>query len=513
MVGRGWGLSARWRVSAGTTSGSVLEWRGSFGWIWPDDTIDHPEALKHGARVYVHIKDVLDRAKLSPGARVCFQLYSDGNGIGAEQVSPEEAADTNTWSRSGRSSPWRRVEWQSSAPLKVHRTIDKWSQSPAGKGKGKGPTGEEKGKGSAAKNASPGNRLWGSRHNGKGGAAPACVLVAAPGPDREKKVRTGAARPWSSQDCTMRWASVEMRGWRPAMEDASVALTKLPAPFSHNALFAVFDGHGGAAVSARAAEEIPGHLAACGNEILAKRKKGAAGSLSARSLEAALPSWDALLRRDGDGKPGFLRSAGGGDPIPSDVLNEYGLTGSTAVLAMLECDGPPAKGMPQRVVVANLGDSRALLCRAGVAVALSDDHKPELPVERDRIERAGGSVGLVGPCYRVDGWGLNLSRALGDFHYKGREDLPAASQKVSCMPDVQSMDLTEEDEFLFLGCDGVFELHSNQSAVDHVRAGLLEGKALKQVVQDFVDSCCSSNLSQTLGQGGDNVSAVVVLLR
>ena len=35
--------------------------------------------------------------------------------------------------------------------------------------------------------------------------------------------------------------------------------------------------------------------------------------------------------------------------------------------------------------------------------------------------KAGGTVGVVGPCARIDGWGLNLSRALGDFHYKARE--------------------------------------------------------------------------------------------
>ena len=37
------------------------------------------------------------------------------------------------------------------------------------------------------------------------------------------------------------------------------------------------------------------------------------------------------------------------------------------------------------------------------------------------MRQAGGSVGVVGPCARIDGWGLNLSRALGDFHYKARE--------------------------------------------------------------------------------------------
>lgn len=59
--------------------------------------------------------------------------------------------------------------------------------------------------------------------------------------------------------------------------------------------------------------------------------------------------------------------------------------------------------------VANAGDSRCVLCRDGVAVDLSVDHKPEDDSERTRIEAAGGKVTNDG---RVNG-GLNLSRALG----------------------------------------------------------------------------------------------------
>ena len=60
-------------------------------------------------------------------------------------------------------------------------------------------------------------------------------------------------------------------------------------------------------------------------------------------------------------------------------------------------------------MVANVGDSRCVLCRNGVAIDMSVDHKPDDDKELKRIENAGGKVTTDG---RVNG-GLNLSRALG----------------------------------------------------------------------------------------------------
>ena len=70
------------------------------------------------------------------------------------------------------------------------------------------------------------------------------------------------------------------------------------------------------------------------------------------------------------------------------------------------------------IYCANSGDSRSVLSSNGKAIELSVDHKPDLPTEKERIERAGGFV----EDNRVKGV-LNLSRSLGDLEYKQDRDL------------------------------------------------------------------------------------------
>lgn len=79
-------------------------------------------------------------------------------------------------------------------------------------------------------------------------------------------------------------------------------------------------------------------------------------------------------------------------------------SGTTAVCAFIS---------PRFIYIANCGDSRAVLCRQGEPVFSTQDHKPGLPSEMDRIVKAGGSVMIA----RVNG-SLAVSRALGDYDYK-----------------------------------------------------------------------------------------------
>lgn len=92
---------------------------------------------------------------------------------------------------------------------------------------------------------------------------------------------------------------------------------------------------------------------------------------------------------------------------PANIANA---TGCTACVALLTND---------TIYCANSGDSRCVLARKGVAVEMSEDHKPDNPGEKARIKAAGG---FVEDC-RVKGI-LSLSRALGDLEYKMNSQLP-----------------------------------------------------------------------------------------
>ena len=73
-------------------------------------------------------------------------------------------------------------------------------------------------------------------------------------------------------------------------------------------------------------------------------------------------------------------------------------------------------------------------------------------VEKNRITAAGGFVDFG----RVNG-NLALSRAIGDFEFKKSAELSPENQIVTAFPDVDEHEITEEDEFLVLACDGELE--------------------------------------------------------
>ena len=219
-----------------------------------------------------------------------------------------------------------------------------------------------------------------------------------------------------------------LRGWRLSMEDEAVLELLTPAL----GCFAVLDGHGGSFCSRWGADELPRRLHHIA--LLVERSTEADEARQvAQQLSEAVRQMDADLRTRG--RPAWA-------------------CGSTLVVLLVT---------ERSLTVANLGDSRAVLCRAGMALPLSRDHKPKSAAERQRILQAGGFI-VDG---RVNG-DLSLSRALGDFRHKCVANLPPAKQPISAEPEVRCTARLRTDLFVVLACDGVWDVMSSADVVAFV---------------------------------------------
>uniref|UniRef100_A0A5B7BF46 PPM-type phosphatase domain-containing protein n=1 Tax=Davidia involucrata TaxID=16924 RepID=A0A5B7BF46_DAVIN len=168
-------------------------------------------------------------------------------------------------------------------------------------------------------------------------------------------------------------------------------------------------------------------------------------------------------------------------------------SGSTACVAIIRNN---------QLVVANAGDSRCVLSRKGQACNLSTDHKPDLEAEKERIEKAGGFV----QCGRVNG-SLNLARAIGDSELKQNKSLPAEKQIVTANPDINTVELCNDDDFLVLACDGIWDCMSSQQLVDYVRDQLNSESKLSVVCERVFDRCLAPSAG---GEGCDNMTMILV---
>jgi protein phosphatase 1G len=172
--------------------------------------------------------------------------------------------------------------------------------------------------------------------------------------------------------------------------------------------------------------------------------------------------------------------------------------GCTAVVSLIR---------GKQVYVANTGDSRCVISRKGVAEPLTLDHKPVLLEEAERIMKAGGFV----RDNRVNG-ALNVSRTIGDLDFKRNTELPHTHQMVVATPDITTFELQKGDEFLILACDGIWDVLSNQEAVDFVRKKIKQGEDLKSICEDVCDQCLAPDL-RGLCRGADNMSLIIVVFK
>ncbi|KAG7033746.1 putative protein phosphatase 2C 73, partial [Cucurbita argyrosperma subsp. argyrosperma] len=142
----------------------------------------------------------------------------------------------------------------------------------------------------------------------------------------------------------------------------------------------------------------------------------------------------------------------------------------------------------EHLVVANLGDSRAVLCTRGdkhqhIPIQLTVDHKPNIPCEAERIHNSHGRITAEKEdpdIHRVwvpdaDYPGLAMSRSLGDFCLK--------DYGVISNPQISYRNLTRKDEFIVLATDGVWDVLTNKQVINIVASAKNRSTAAKLVVK------------------------------
>ena len=152
--------------------------------------------------------------------------------------------------------------------------------------------------------------------------------------------------------------------------------------------------------------------------------------------------------------------------------------------------------------VLNTGDSRSILCRNNTAISLTKDHKPHWPEEKRRIEKLNGRIYFDGDDWRIKD--LSVSRAFGDVD---------AYPFVTHQPEVFRYKLDKNDKFIILACDGLWDVVTNQEAVNFVLESCYDNKLNKRVDSKKKINIAKKLANYAINKGStDNITIIVYFL-
>lgn len=311
----------------------------------------------------------------------------------------------------------------------------------------------------------------------------------------------------------VRYGSCGMQGWRKRMEDAHI--TDISLADKRFEIFGVFDGHGGKEVS-QFVKEIFTKTFLTSEKLKVNDVKGA--------IEETFLKMD-ILMEEPEGKSRLAELAkiskaedeaqdkklGTNNLLSNMIINKSEtdvalMTGCTACVCVID-------ETEKKIYFANSGDSRVVLCKNGTAYRMSLDHKPDLEIEKNRITKAEGWISDG----RVKG-NLNLSRGFGDLEYKGNKNLSQEEQMITAFPDIVTEELTEDDQFIIIGCDGIWDCLQDQQACDFVKKRLFASSEKSEqlkvkisgILEKMLDEICAKDVLSESGVGCDNMTCLVI---
>lgn len=254
------------------------------------------------------------------------------------------------------------------------------------------------------------------------------------------------------------------------MEDRHVAVDLSGHPaFAgvHRAgLFAVFDGHGGTQTAQYLQDKFLQHMLAAGPAALQANPQAALSAAVQQCEQEVLAKWS----------PGDLPASG-----------------STLCAVLLVDD---------KLHIANVGDSRAVLVSGTSAHPLTQDHSLQCPNEQRRVSDADPDAISIHDKEYIYGT-VKLSRGIGCAHLKYGDGSKSA---YIATPDVSTRQLAEADDFLIVGSDGAWDVFKQLADYVHpARRAFSEGGTAESVAQLL--------LQRAKGlETHDNVTVVVVRL-
>ena len=250
----------------------------------------------------------------------------------------------------------------------------------------------------------------------------------------------------------------------------------VPPGVGVDAFFGVFDGHGGQ----RAADWVSVHL---------YKFFLASDGFKAGDLERGLREAFEESERE------FMKLAMSVD----DPLKEMH-DGTTAVVVAIAGN---------KLFVANCGDSEAVLCRRRHALKLTETHNPkDNPEESQRVIDAGGRIynRRVGhPAFNPAVMSIAVSRSIGDAGFKHERYTKGKPSGLIAGAYVTSTTLTEDDAFVLLACDGLWDVMTPEEAVQMIREQMAKKKD-PQTIAELVAEWAYANGST------DNITVLLVSL-